>query len=460
MMCPLAPESFRNRRVTVMGLGLFGGGLGVARFLARQGAQVTVTDLRAEKDLAESLAALKGLPILYHLGGHPDAAFDGMQTLFVNPGVKWNSPILAKARSAGIPIQTEINLLLSLLPCRDTIAVTGTNGKTTATALVGEMLKAAGRKVWVGGNIGGSLLDRLDEIRPGDAVVLELSSFQLYHLPEIQRSVRVAVITNLTPNHLDWHPDLAHYRAAKQNLLRFQTADATAILNADDPDVRTWETPGARRFFGLGPGTDGAFLDGGTLVLAEGGAREILLDRREMKLPGLHNAANALAAALAARAVGAPATSIRQVIRDFRGVEHRLELSGERNGVRFYNDSIATTPESTMMALRSFESPMIVILGGSDKGLPFDALAAEIVRRPVKFAALYGRMGPAIRDAIERAGRRTGPSLVTADRFDDAVAAARMAAAPGDVVLLSPACASFDQFRNFAERGKRFKELI
>lgn len=445
-------------RVTVMGLGLFGGGVGVSRFLVAKGARVTVTDLRGEKDLRESLEALRDLPITYHLGGHPDEDLTKADLVVVNPGVPRESPHLAKAIAAGVPLESEMNLFWKL--CRAPIVgITGSNGKTTTTALVGEMLTASRPGVWVGGNIGVSLLEDVDRIQPDDVVVLELSSFQLENLGFLERSPHVAVVTNLSPNHLDRHGTMEAYAEAKRNILRFQGPKDYAVLNADDPVVSTWKTGGERLLFSrrhvVRYGV--CVFPDKHLWINEGDVGFQLCEASEVRLPGWFNLENVLAAVCAAHASRGTLEAMTSVPREFRGVEHRLELVSEVGGVKFYNDSIATNPDSVIAALQVLAGPIVLILGGSDKGIPFDSMAREMSGR-VKKAVTLGVTATKIEAAIER----ESPSVPfeRAGSFDEAVERAAALAAPGDTVLLSPSCASFDMFRNYAERGRRFKELV
>lgn len=458
---------FSGKRVTVMGLGLFGGGEGVARYLAECGAQLTVTDKRAEKDLQPSLDALKGLPIRYVLGRHDPQDFGAADMIVVNPGVPEEHPLLALAQANGVQIERAINLLFKLTPENPKIGITGSNGKSTTTALLGEMLKLADPRTLVGGNLGGSLLCETRGLASGVPVVLELSSFMLEGMADLRQSPRIAVVMTLSPNHLDRHKTMAAYAAAKQNILRFQHRGDVAILNADDAALRGWEklTPARLVRFSVRtePEGDAAFLDGEKLIIRIGDVEEAVASRDSLRLPGLHNASNALAAAAAAIAAGARPWHVAEALATFRGLRHRLELVARRDdGVTFYNDSIATTPESVLCALASFNGPITLIAGGSDKGCSFDELAAVIVHK-VRRLILMGVMAPKIEDAVVRAhsrnGWKAGPDILHVSNLDEAVQAAADGAVSNEVVLLSPACASFDMFRNFEERGDLFRSL-
>ena len=461
--------NLKGKKILVMGLGLFGGGAGVARFLVSRSARVTVTDLKGEEDLQESLEALKGLPIKYKLGGHQEEDFRDADMIIVNPAVPRDSRFLEIARKEGAVLETEMNLFFKLCQGR-IIGITGTNGKSTVTALMGEMLKEFRPGTWVGGNIGRSLLEDVEKIGRGDLVVLELSSFQLEGLAEIKKSPEVAVVTNLSPNHLDRHKRMENYIAAKKNIFRFQRPGDFAILNWDDAEVRGWRGECNSQVIFASTKEElqeGIFLRRRRAAEDEE-AHQILVrlrDREEVldvlkcfRLPGWHNLENALLAAGAAFVLGAKEKDIRGGLSKFRGLEHRLELVAEIGGVKYYNDSIATTPEATIAALWALKEPIILIAGGSDKGLAFDGLAQEI-RRRVKACVLLGQTGPRIKKAIEQA-KKPLPEIKEVSSLTEAVETARLMAKPGDIVLLSPASASYDMFRNFADRGKQFKELV
>jgi UDP-N-acetylmuramoylalanine--D-glutamate ligase len=449
------------QQVTILGLGLFGGGAGAARYFAERGARVIVSDLRPAPDLAESLKALDGLPIEFRLGpasgGKED--FAGSELVVVNPAVPPESPALAMAQRCGARLDTEINLLLRLCPA-PVAAVTGTNGKSTTVALLGEMMRQAGRKTWVGGNLGGSLLPQMDEMAAGDIAVIEISSFQSQRLAWAGLSPHLGVVLNLTPNHLDRHRDMAEYAEAKRQLLLRQGPGDFAVLNGEDAILRTWTDAGDARklFFGAEPDAPaGIRIAGETVRLWRDGQRaEIALAR--MRIPGAHNRLNAACAAASAWLLGAEPKAIEAALAAFPGLPDRLELVAESGGVRYYNDSIATTPESTLAALETFREPIVLIAGGSSKNLSFAELGRRIARR-AKAAVLLGATAPEIERAI-RAGGAPIPPVHRAKSLEEAVRLAHCIVRPGEVVLLSPACASFDMFRNYAERGQRFRELV
>lgn len=446
-------------RVTVMGLGLFGGGAGAARYFAARGDRVTVTDLRDERALAPAMKELAGLPVEYRLGSHPEELFREADVVVVNPGVRPDSVELRLARESGARLTTEINLVFELA-ASPIAGVTGSNGKSTTAAMLAACLEAGGRRVLLGGNLGGSLLGQVERFGAGGIIVLELSSFQLERLAWVALSPHLAVVTNVTPNHLDWHPGFREYAAAKEQIARFQNPSDYLVLNADCPVASAWagwaRSKAARFSLAQKSAAPCAWMDDGRLLLDSGGGACELMPEGGLPLPGAHNRANALAAALGAVLLGVRPADSARALRDFRGLPHRLELVAESGGVRFYNDSIATTPESAIVALHSVAGPISLMAGGSDKGLDYDAFGRAAAERAA-VVVLFGRTGPAIRAAIEKAGG--GPRLIEAGGFDEAFRLAAGEAGPGWAVLLSPASASFDEFPNFTARGERFRQL-
>jgi len=446
------------RQVTIMGLGLFGGGLGAVEYFASEGWHVTVTDLKSEEQLRPSLEKLRGRGVVLRLGGHRESDFTETDLVVVNPAVPRESPYVALARSRGVPLETEIGLFFR--KCRAPIVgVTGSIGKTTTTSMIGKILEAGARRVHVGGNIGRSLLCESESIGPGDVVVLELSSFQLEWLGEAGLAPRVAVVTNVCRNHLDRHGTMEAYIAAKRSILRGQGPGSTAVLNADDPEVSRWaaDVRGQCLFFSSeAEPAAGCFLRGGRIILRRGGA-EAEVAAAALQVPGRHNLANALAAVAACSAAGMPPGAMAAGLASFSGIEHRLEFACRRNGVRYYNDSKATTPESAMAALDAFDCPVVLIAGGYDKKVPLDAFARRAACR-TRATILIGETADKLAwhlDGSERGDFR----WLRASSLPDAVAKAASIAVEGDVVLLSPACASYDMFENYEERGRQFKNL-
>ena len=462
---PLA--TLAGRKVTVMGLGLFGGGQGVTEFLCRRGARVTVTDLRSEEVLRPTLAELAHLPVEWVLGKHREEDFLSADLVIASPAVPRTAPLLQRCVAKGIPLETEMNLFFK--HCRGRICgVTGSNGKTTTTHLVGAMAAQQWPGVKLGGNLGRSLLPELDAIAADDWVVLELSSFQLEDLAGLDRRPEVAVVTNLSPNHLDRHATYGDYAAAKKEILRPAAGPSTAVLNGEDPRVRSWAPGGSgirfRRtiYFGrtarVVPAADGAWIseDGTEVFLGQRGRREHLFAAADLALPGRFNLLNAAAAAAAAWSMGVEPAKIADAVRAFCAVEHRLEPAAACDGVQYLNDSIATTPESTIAALEALGPNVIVICGGSRKGCSFRALG-KVIHRRARGVVLLGQTAAEIRASIP--SLPGGPEIRAADSLEEAVVQARALARSGDRVILSPACPSYDMFVNFVERGRKFKEI-
>ena len=464
---------FQEKRITVMGLGSFGGGRGVAEFLCRRGAYVTVTDLKSADQLRESQRTLSHLPIRWVLGEHRDEDFLTADLVVASPAVPRTSPYLRRCVERGIPLETEMNLFFKY--CRGSICgVTGSNGKTTTASLIAEMARRGPAKVYVGGNMGRSLLPDVDLIRPEDWVILELSSFQLEDMGPLDRRPDISVVTNLSPNHLDRHGDFVSYVRAKEEIVHPPTGDGqrgrgVAILSGDDPALRAWAHGTTRRvvFFGrtneVTPRVDGVWWDvsrdgAGDVWGDVAGKRHTLFAPSDLRLKGRFNVINAAGAAAAALEIGVPPDAIRKAVRDFRPVTHRLEHFLTHDGVEYYDDSIATTPESTIAALDALGPDVLLICGGSSKGCSFDQLAESISRR-AKCVFLIGSTADEIQDAM-LAANRNAPPIDRSGTLEDAVESVRALAARGDRVVLSPACPSYDQFGNFEERGRRFKELV
>jgi UDP-N-acetylmuramoylalanine--D-glutamate ligase len=443
-------------------LGLARQGMALARFLAEAGAEVTVSDLQGEEALAGQLEGLTGVPIRYVLGGHPISLLEDADVLCLSGGVPLDIPIVEEALERGIPLSNDAQIFLDHCPA-PVIGITGSAGKTTTTALVGEMCRLAGLRTWVGGNIGNPLIADLAAIEPGDRVAMELSSFQL---EVMTTSPQIAAVLNITPNHLDRHKTMEAYIAAKQNIVAHQTAEDSAVLGYDDANARALalETPARLVFFSSGAEVEaGAFKTNGELTLRMAGVDREICKASEVELLGDHNLSNVLAASALAGLVGVPLEAIRNVATTFTGVEHRLELVRHANGARWYNDSIATAPERSLAAMRSFEEPIVLLAGGRDKDLPWDAFAEEVLRR-VRRLITFGEAGPMIAMIVEEArepGEETRLGEVTCvGTLEEAVEEAARATRSGDVVLLSPGGTSFDAFRDFAERGDRFKDLV
>lgn len=451
---------YRGRRVTVMGLGSFGGGVGAVRFLAERGARVLVTDTRSEAQLSEALTELADCRgVDFRLGKHCEQDFRHAELIVVNPAVKRDNPLLQIARQAGVPLTSEMNLFWRHNPA-PVVAVTGSNGKSTTTALTHAILQQTGRRCRLGGNIGRSLLPVVDQIEPSDWVVLELSSFQLEDLDQLHVSPHLAIVTNFSPNHLDWHGTLDNYRHAKQTILRWQSASDIAVLNSDDADVCSWLTNGRRLLCGESDaGSEGVFRRGGELLVRRDGRETSLPFADWLTLPGEHNLQNAAMATCAALAMGASPDTVRRGLESYVPLPHRLQFVAEVQGRRFYNDSLATTPESTLVALDAFNAPIILLAGGYDKKVNLSAMAQGVAEK-AKAVVLMGQTGEPLRRLIAAARNRRAKIAAPVKDFHQAFAVAWAASAPGDVILLSPGCASYDWFRNFADRGEQFTRLV
>ena len=425
------------------------------------GAQVTLCDqkpdLAAFGDYADTL---RRLHVGLSLGEHYTDGFAGQDIIMRTPGYEYFRPELQAARAAGALVTSEVELFFAYCPC-EIVAVTGSDGKTTTTTLIAKMLEAAGRTVLLGGNIGAALLPRLAEVRPEDVAVVELSSFQLISM---RRSPRVAVVTNVTPNHLDHHKDMQEYIDAKRNILLYQQPPCRAVLGYENDVTRAMQADcrGEQVWFTrLRETANGAFLRGdGMLCMAEGGKVTPFLAQKDVKLRGLHNIENLLAAAAAVWG-RVPVEAIRQVGSTFAGVEHRIEPVRTLDGVTWYNDSIATSPTRTIAGLRSFDQKIVLIAGGYDKKIPYEPLAPELLAH-VKVLVLMGATGPRIEAAVraQPGFAASGLAILHAGSMEEAVALARGAARPGDVVSLSPASASFDAYPNFEARGRHFKQIV
>ncbi len=453
-------SDLKDQRVVILGMGRQGTAL--ARYLVGAGAKVTLSDVQDEEKLGDQLEELEDLPVCYVLGGHPLHLLDETDLLCVSGGVPLNIPIVQEAMKRGIPLSNDAQLFLDHCPA-PVIGITGSAGKTTTTALVGEMCRVAGVRTWVGGNIGNPLISDIEAIQPSDRVVMELSSFQL---EVMSTSPHIAAVLNLTPNHLDRHKSMEAYIAAKKNILVHQTEEDVALLGYDDANARALalETPAELFFFSGGAEVEsGAYKTNGELTLRMGGCDREICKASDVQLLGKHNLLNILAASVLAALAGASLEAIKEVATTFSGVEHRLELVKERGGVRWYDDSIATAPERAVAAMRSFDEPIVLLAGGRDKDLPWDAFAEETVER-ARWLITFGESRALIADHVEGARRRNGTQRlagVTRVRtLPEAVKAAADLVQPGDVVLLSPGGTSFDAFEDFEERGERFQELV
>ena len=441
-------NNFRTKRIIVMGLGRFGGGIGVTRYLATQGADLLVTDMADESKLAASIEKLSDITVRYRLGEHRQEDLDSADLLVTNPGVdKRTSTFFQAAMQRNIPWTSEMNIFLQKCPAT-TIGITGTAGKSTTTSMIAHILTAAveakaipNRKVWLGGNIGQSLLSELDNMQPDDLCVLELSSFQLEDATGIPHRPRVGLLMNLAPNHLDRHGDMAAYLDAKLNLFRHQQPGDFAIVGPDQPDL-------------LAALQEVASNTGASAI-------EVKMERQfELFIPGEHNRINANCAACVCEKLGVPGDIIAESLKSFRALPHRLQFVRTVAGVHFYNDSKSTTPAATITSVKSFDSQPIVILGGYDKGLPLEEMGEFLTKRS-KAVVVCGAAGDRYGQAVEAARAESAtPPVHRCTNMAEAVEKARSIAETGDTVLLSPGCSSFDEFSNYEFRGDAFTDQV
>lgn len=442
-------SSLKDKRIAVLGLGVSNRPL--VRLLLEFGCRVTGCDRTPREKLDEEVLELEKLGATLSVG---EGYLDNVEAdvLFRTPGMHPGNPAIQALRQRGAKVTSEMEVFFEVCPC-NLIAVTGSDGKTTTTTLVSEMLKASGKTVWLGGNIGTPLLPKCRQMKKDDFAVVELSSFQLM---DMERSPQRALITNLAPNHLDIHKDMQEYVDAKKNIFRFQGADGILVLNADNAITAQFRGNGETRFFSRKERTNCVWEENG-VIYRRG---EKLLESKEILIPGTHNIENYMAAIALVEGL-ATDDAVRQVARTFGGVEHRIELVRVKDGVRFYNDSIASSPSRTIAGLRSFPEKVILIAGGYDKHIPYDVLGPEICTH-VKKLFLGGATGPKIREAVENSPEyKPGfPEIEDCADFTAAVYAAAKAAREGDVVLMSPASAAFDQFKNFMVRGEYYKKLV
>lgn len=451
-------------------------GTALARYLARAGARVILNDRQSAEALHANRAALADVSLTWELGGHPLTLLEGTDLVCVSGGVPLEIPLLVEARRRGIPLSNDSQIFLERVPC-DVIGITGSAGKTTTTALVGRMGSLAEarkrsiqtragdrrpRRTWVGGNIGNPLIACLDEIQAQDLVVMELSSFQLELM---NRAPAIATVLNLTPNHLDRHKTMEAYTAAKARILKHQTSRDIAVLNRDDRG--SWalreHVRGRLVTFGRGEpdrGVPGTFLRQGAIWYRDGGGDLEVLPLDTLRLRGEHNRDNVLAACVLALEAGLPLEAIRAAVASFEGLPHRLEFVRQWGGAEWYNDSIATAPERAMAAIRAFDEPLILLAGGRDKDLPWEAFV-ELVRQRVDHVVVFGEAGPKIARALGPVQQDRRPySITRCEGLQAAVEAAAQLVRPGYVVLLSPGGTSFDEFRDFEHRGETYKQWV
>jgi UDP-N-acetylmuramoylalanine--D-glutamate ligase len=446
-------------------LGLARQGKALARFFAEQGWRVTVSDTRKPEALQDAMRELSDLDLHFVLGEHPLSLLDGCDLFCTSGGVPSDLPVVQEAARRRIPLSNDAQEFMRRCPA-PIVGITGSAGKTTTTTLVGKMLAETGFTTWVGGNIGNPLINDLAAMQPTDRVVMELSSFQLELM---QVSPQIAGVLNITPNHLDRHKTMDAYIAAKANIVTHQRESDIAVLGYDEPNARGLAdlTQAEVRYFSGKAHVAGAFLQGDTLVLQQAKGPVAVCERRDLRLRGMHNVLNALAAIVLADATGASVAAMAHVLSTFSGVEHRLEEVRRVNGVLWINDSIATAPERVMAELQAFDEPLILLAGGRDKDLPWEAFARAVTQR-VRVLVLFGEAATLIGGHVEAAlaeakARHEGvilEAVIWAGTLENAVQAAAKHAQSGDVVLLSPGGTSFDAYRDFAERGEHFRQLV
>ena len=447
-------SSLQNKTVAVIGIGVSNQPL--IRLLLERGIAVTACDKKNRETLGIVAEQLEANGCRLRLG---EAYLDGLteDVIFRTPGMRPDLPQLAAAVSRGSVLTSEMEVFFEVCPCPK-IAVTGSDGKTTTTTIIAELLKRAGKTVHLGGNIGHPLLAETGKMKPEDVAVLELSSFQLMTMTH---SPHIAVVTNLAPNHLDVHKDFQEYIDAKENIFTHQSTKDIAVFNADNPytlEEASRAVGRARLFSRKKELEDGVFLRGDAVIARHNGEERQVMTTADIKLPGVHNIENYMAAIAAVDGL-VPDGIIRDFAREFGGVEHRIELIRTRNGVRWYNDSIASSPSRTIAGLNSFKEKVILIAGGKDKGISYDALG-PVINDHVKLLILCGATAGVIRRVTEQAANYDGLEIVDVEDYHQAVALAGSRAQEGDVVILFPASTSFDRFANFMERGRVFKDIV
>ena len=445
-----------NKRVLVVGLGK--SGLASALFLKARGARVTVSDTKSGDELRNEIPTLLDHGITVETGGHGERTFREQDLIVVSPGVPVDAPLLAQARTLGESVIGEIELAAQFLP-GPIVAITGSNGKTTTTTLVGEILTAGGLHALVGGNIGTPAISLAGRAKPESVIVLEVSSFQLETIQTFRP--KVAVVLNVTPDHLDRHQTIESYVNAKARIFENQRNDDFAVLNEDDPTCVTMAARTKAQVFWFSRQKEvkqGGWVRDGNIVFRHGAQQSEIMQVSELPLKGAHNLENVLAAVCAGALMGCTPEKIREAVRDFKAVEHRLEFVATIRGVDYYNDSKATNVDATIKALESFPANIHLILGGKDKGSDYTVLN-DLLRQRVKRVYTIGAAAAKIESQIS-SSKSGGVEVVHSETLENALRKANAVAEPGDVVLLAPACASFDQFKNYEQRGQVFKEIV
>lgn len=441
-------QRINGRKIAVVGVGI--SNVPLIRFLIKNGAEICAYDKKTREQLGDVYDELSAAGVNFCLGeGYLDEISEDI--IFKTPGIRYDVPALLKAADRGALITSEMEVFFELCPAK-IIGVTGSDGKTTTTTLINKFLQRAGKKTRLGGNIGRPLIGEIDEIMSDEFAVLELSSFQLHTM---KKSPDIAVITNITPNHLDWHTDYNEYIQAKKNIMLHQSPGGITVLNANNPETAKLaaEAEGEVRTFSAYRNADFKLKDG---YISKGDER--LLDISDIKLPGMHNVENYMTAIAAVYDI-VPKSVFSEVAKDFGGVEHRIELVREKDGVKYYNSSIDSSPNRTINTLRVFGNNVVMIAGGKDKGIPYDEIGPAVAEH-VKSLVLIGKTADKIETAVRKADGGDKVKIIKAETYREAVAAAKGEACDGDVVLLSPASTSFDMFNNFEERGNLFKKIV
>lgn len=445
-------DNVKGKNITVIGIGI--SNLPLIKYLTQLGANVTACDRRSREDLGDNAVELEALGVKLNLG---DKYLDSLtgDIIFKTPGMRFDVPQLLAAKEKGSVVTSEMEVFFDLCPAH-IIAVTGSDGKTTTTTLIHKMMTRAGYKTWLGGNIGNPLLTETEQMKETDWVILELSSFQLHTM---RKSPEIAIITNISPNHLDMHKDYQEYIDAKKNIMLYQKEGNVLVVNADNEVTAKIgrEARGAVRYFSRKSKAD-VYLDGD--IIKRGNVE--VLNINDIKIPGMHNVENYMTAIAAVSGL-CDDEIVRDIAKTFGGVEHRIELVRILDGVRYYNSSIDSSPNRTINTLRVFPNKVILIAGGKDKGIPYDDLGpalAAYVKSLILIGATSDKIEQSLNDEINRTGKGKNIDVIHAKSYEDAVATARRLAKKDDVVLLSPASTSFDMFRNFEERGNLFKNIV
>lgn len=462
----ITKDFFKNKRITVFGLGLNGGGVSTVKFLAKNGAkEIIVTDIKKKSELEKSIADLKGIKnITYVLGQHRPEDFTHVDMVISNPGIPWTNEYIQLARKRNIPVEMDASIFFQLCPC-PIIGITGTKGKTTTSTLISEILRVAGHHVVPVGIGQVPVLNILESLKPKHVVVFELSSWRLSSLASIKKSPHIAIVTNIFPDHLNYYKTMEAYIRDKKYIFEYQKAKDFVVLNGDDNDVLQMSL-GAKSqkllFSKSGANKNASVIlnENKEIILVEDESEKKILNLSEVRMRGEHNIGNILAAIVGALAYGVDIKTIHKAIIGFHGVEHRLEFVREKDGVRYYNDTAATVPEAAISALRSFDDPIILIAGGNNKGLSFTDFSREIFDRAKAVVFFKGAATDMIISEMKKYAKDGEKSVEVVDSMETAVRVASQKAIVGDIVLLSPGATSFGLFQNEFDRGEQFRKNV